>query len=243
MGGRQAIVAIVLVLAGQRQAWAQPGTSSPRMITVDGRNMRLWSAGVDQRKPGSPVVILEAGLGSTLEAWRPVFNDIARLAPVVAYDRGGLGQSDFDNVPPTFTHVAETLHELLHAADIQGPYVLVAHSWGVAFVRTFIDRYPLEAAGAVFLEATDFERTPTETVAELPPGTQVLDNAPGLPDGPPGFRAEVEQLLAEGERGFATFAPRACRYPCQSPLSLVVPCGLIFRPRQPSSSGPSNASK
>src|SRR2546423_5785246 len=88
-------IALVL-LAAYRQTWAQTATSSPRMIPVDGRNMRLWSAGLEQRKADAPVVILEAGLGSTLEAWQPVFGDIARLAPVVAYDRSGLGKSDFD---------------------------------------------------------------------------------------------------------------------------------------------------
>ena len=99
----------------------------------------------------------------------------------------------------------------------------------MAFVRVFIDRYPSEVAGAVFLEATDFERTPAETAAELPPGARVLDNAPSLPNGPPGFRAEVEQLLAEGERGFATL--RATKLPSSLPIAVLV--GGAVRPDLP----------
>ena len=220
-------VALYLLVVGH--ALAQPSIPSPRMIMVNRQNMRVWSAGLEQRKPGTPVVVLESGLGSTLEAWQPVFADIARLAPVVAYDRRGLGKSEFDDVAPTMAHVADTLHDLLHAANIEGPYILAAHSWGVAFVRVFIDRYPSDVAGAAFLEATDFERTPMEESTELAPGSHVLNNAPILPDGPPGFRAEVEQLLAEGDRSFATL--RATKLPPSLPMAIVI--GGAARPGLP----------
>lgn len=221
-------VALYLRVAGH--AFAQPSmVPSPRMIVVNRQSMRVWSAGLEHRKPGTPVVVLESGTGSTLEAWQPVFADIAGLAPVVAYDRRGLGQSEFDSVAPTMVHVADTLHDLLHAANIEGPYILAAHSWGVAFVRVFIDRYPSEVAGAAFFDATDFERTPTEEATELPPGAHVLNNAPGLPDGPPGFRAEIEQLLAEGDRNFATL--RATKLPPSLPIAIVI--GGAARPGLP----------
>lgn len=209
-----------VTLAVCHVAWAQTPTSLPQTVQVNGRGMRIRTAGFEHRKTGTPAVILEAGLGSTIESWQPVFEDISRLAPVIAYDRSGIGKSEFDNVPPTLAHVAETLHALLQSASIQGPYVLVGHSWGVAFVRTFVDRYPTEISGAVFLEATDFERTPEETAAELPPGTDVEDNAPRLPEGPPGFRAEVQQLLAEGATYFATL--RATKLSPSLPISVVM---------------------
>lgn len=148
------------------------------------------------------------------------FADIARVAPVLAYDRSGIGGSDFDSIAPTLPHVAETLHALLQSAHVPAPYVLAGHSWGAAFVRAFASLYPNDVVGAVFLEATDFERTPDETAAELPPGTHESGNAPRLPEGPPGLRAEIQQLLAEGATGFASL--RAMRLSPAVPIAVVV---------------------
>jgi len=209
---------LLLGLCGQ--AWAQNAASAPQSIRVNGLSMRIWTAGLEQRKAGTPVLILEAGLGSTLGTWRPVFAEVARLAPVLAYDRSGIGGSDFDNVAPTLPHVAETLHALLQSARVAPPYVLAGHSWGVAFVRTFASLYPNDVVGAVFLEATDFERTPDETAAELPPGHHESGNAPRLPEGPPGLRAEFQQLLTEGASGFASL--RATRLSPSLPIAVVV---------------------
>ena len=68
------------------------------------------------------------GLGS--RPGHPVFAELATLAPVVAYDRAGNGQSPADGQPATPAHIAARLHALLGAAGIPPPYVLVGHSWG-----------------------------------------------------------------------------------------------------------------
>ena len=47
------------------------------------------------------------------------------------------------------------LHALLHAADIPGPYILVAHSFGGALVRLFTQTYPSEVAGLVLIDTTE----------------------------------------------------------------------------------------
>src|SRR5262245_42124417 len=82
------------------------------MVSVDGLAMRVRTAGIDQRKPDQPVVLLEAGAGGGLDTWNPVFAEIARLAPVIAYDRRGLGQSAPDRELPTLKRVSESLHAL-----------------------------------------------------------------------------------------------------------------------------------
>jgi len=61
------------------------------MVTVDGKAMRIWTAGLDTRKPEQPVVILESGGGGGLEHFKPIFSQIAERTPVFAYDRRGLG--------------------------------------------------------------------------------------------------------------------------------------------------------
>ena len=68
-------------------AFAQETTVPTRTIKVGETSMRVWTEGLEHRQPGKPVVVLEAGAGAGLETWRPVFAEIAKRAPVVAYDR------------------------------------------------------------------------------------------------------------------------------------------------------------
>jgi pimeloyl-ACP methyl ester carboxylesterase len=68
-----------------------------------------------------------------LETWIRVFDQIARFAAVVAYDRPGNinGLSEPDGQLPAPRHIAERLHSLLVQLGLKPPYVLVGHSWAV----------------------------------------------------------------------------------------------------------------
>ena len=201
-------------------------TATPtRLVNVDGRPMHVWTAGLDQRTPGQPVVILEAGGGATLETWTPVFADIARLAPVVAYDRRGHGKSDLDTQPQTLKRVIETLHLLLKELGTPPPYVLVGHSWGGLVIRGFSDMYAPETAGLVYLDVPDFERTREQLAEVLPPadrkealGPPTLPEIP--PDTPPGLRAAFAGMLEEMRSDYRS--ARAFKQPPGIPVAVVV---------------------
>ncbi len=192
-----------LVFGSGSNASAQTAPPPTQLVTVDGRAMRVATAGLAQRQPGQPVVILEAGTGETgIETWTPLFYQIAQLAPVLAYDRRGIGQSEPDAVAPTLMRVAESLHKLLQQMRVAPPYVLVGQSWGGVLARAFAGRYPSDVAGLVFIDVTDFESTREEKAAALPPdGRQRALEPPVLPaipaDTPAGLRAEIEQISSE----------------------------------------------
>ncbi len=135
-----------------------------------------------------------------------------------AYDRSGLGESEFDGEPPTLPHVARTLHALLAAAHVPAPYVLVGHSWGGEYVRGFASLYSNEVAGLVYLETTDFERTEDEVVREG--GRAGAAGAPPIPDNPPAARAEMEQIIRYGSTGFAEV--RALQVPSTVPIAVLI---------------------
>jgi pimeloyl-ACP methyl ester carboxylesterase len=190
-------------LAATSAGKAQTSAPATEMVSVDGRRMRVAVAGLQQRRPGQPVIILEAGAGETgIEPWTPVFADLARVAPVLAYDRRGVGQSEADTVKTTLRRSAQSLHALLQRLSIAPPYVLVGHSWGGVVTRAFFDQYAQHVAGFVFLDAVNPGRTREERARGLSPEEQkkVLA-APELPpippETPPGLRAEYELILSE----------------------------------------------
>jgi pimeloyl-ACP methyl ester carboxylesterase len=125
------------------------------MVPVDGRAMHVQVAGLEQLGRVPTVVFESGGGGWPVGGWGPIFADIAKVAPVMAYERAGYGRSEPDGQPPTPRHNAEKLHRLLAQLALKPPYVLVGHSWGGPLIRMFAALYPGEVAGMIYLDPTD----------------------------------------------------------------------------------------
>lgn len=217
-------VVLGLALAVTRPAGAQT-TDATRLVTVEGGQMRVWAAGLEQRSAGQPVVVLEAGAGEGLENWRPVFAEIAKLFPVLAYDRRGIGQSVADSETPTLRRVAKSLRALLAGMNVAPPYLLVGHSWGGLFVRAFAEQFPSDVSGLLFLDVTDFETTNDERAAAVSPADRAQVTAPPTmppipPDTPAGLRAEFQVVASEMTREYPE--ARSLRPPAGIPTVVVV---------------------
>lgn len=118
---------------------------------------RLIQAGahrlhVHEMGDGNPAVILESGISATSVNWRRVQTGIAGFTRVASYDRAGLGWSDAARTPRTAVQIVEELHQMLGAAKIPGPYILVGHSFGGVVVRLYAARYPGDVAGIVLVD-------------------------------------------------------------------------------------------
>jgi len=125
------------------------------VVKVNGHKMRAQVAGMQHYQREQPVVVFESGSGAGLEAWARVLPEIAGFAPVVGYDRSGIGQSEPDGHRPTPQHVAQNLHSLLEEIGLKAPYVLVGHSFGGPFIRMFTGMYPSTVAGLVYVDPTE----------------------------------------------------------------------------------------
>ena len=101
---------------------------------------------------GEPTVILDAGLGDHSQVWQNIQPEVARFTKVLSYDRGGMGQSNRSPIPRTCKNMVEDLRQLLHAADLRPPYILVAHSWSGINARWYAKQYPDELAGMVLID-------------------------------------------------------------------------------------------
>jgi len=119
------------------------------LVDIGGRRLHLYCIG-----NGSPVVVLEAGLGWGLGAWRYVQPGVAQTTQVCSYDRAGYGWSDVGPSPRTSSQVSTDLHMLLQRADVHPPFVLVGHSIGGLYLQYFAATYAAEVAGMVLVESS-----------------------------------------------------------------------------------------
>lgn len=157
-------VAAMLLMAGTLGAAPLSG----RITIGGGRHLYL-----ECRGSGSPTVVLDAGHRGRGDFWNvsddpaqpkatPVLAGVQQFTRVCTYDRPGtvLGSApkDFsrsDPVPMPRNAAAGVtdLHELLSAAKVPGPYVLVGHSFGGLNVLLYALNYPRSVAGIVFVDA------------------------------------------------------------------------------------------
>jgi pimeloyl-ACP methyl ester carboxylesterase len=125
-----------------------PGDSTD-VTLADGRSLHYRTAG-----SGSPTVVLEAGMGSSLGGWASVVPGIADRTTAVAYDRSGYGRSDPDPRPRDVERLAADLVELLGRLD-DDRFVLVGHSWGGPIIRQALAEQPDLIAGLVLVDPSD----------------------------------------------------------------------------------------
>lgn len=149
------IILLVIAFAGflyENASEARDRRSNPmpgKLVDVAGKKMHIDCMG-----EGSPIVILDSGLGDSYVSWFKVQPQIAKFARVCSYDRAGLGYSDSSSQPRTSKVIAKELHALLQAADVAPPYVLVGHSMGGFNVRLYASLYRDQVAGMVLVDAS-----------------------------------------------------------------------------------------
>jgi pimeloyl-ACP methyl ester carboxylesterase len=142
----------MLSAAYQRAGEARDSRRYPppgAMVDIGGRHLHV----VDHGGTGVPVVV-ETGSGALARGWDDIAPRITEFARFVTYDRAGYGWSDEGRWRTTGTDVAGDLCGLLAALRIDGPYVLVGHSLGGLYVRSFLDAYPDQVAGIVLVDSS-----------------------------------------------------------------------------------------
>jgi pimeloyl-ACP methyl ester carboxylesterase len=135
---------------------------------------------IDCRGPvtaGQPTIILVSGYHDSSDVWNspdvlslltpaagpPVQDALVASHRICRYDRPGTlryidGTPLTDRSTPvpqprTLGDLASELHELLRAAAVPEPYVLVGHSMGGLLVRLYGQTYADQIAGIVFVDA------------------------------------------------------------------------------------------
>ncbi|HEX4736287.1 MAG TPA: alpha/beta hydrolase [Allosphingosinicella sp.] len=145
-------------------AAAAPGdeiyTRPGRMVEADGALLNLYCMG-----SGSPTVVFDAGHQDWAPAWATIQPEVAKWTRTCSYDRAGNGFSGPGPMPRTSERIARELHDALHAAGVNGPYVLVGHAFGGYNMRAFAYRYLPDVAGLVLVDSDVGDTAADEWVA------------------------------------------------------------------------------
>lgn len=127
------------------RAYPPPG----EMVDVGGYRLHISCVGQE-----SPTVVLDAGSGGFSAQWVRVQREVSGTTRVCAYDRAGMGWSEMGPDPRDAKQITSELHALLTKAGIEGPYVLVGHSFGGMYMQTYANRYPDEVAGVALVDSS-----------------------------------------------------------------------------------------
>jgi pimeloyl-ACP methyl ester carboxylesterase len=126
-------------------AYALPADSLHHRLKLEGK--------------GARTVILESGLGDTLDVWNTVQPQIAAgCARTLSYNRAGYLGSDNSNDPRDSETIVAELRAELQRQNLKPPYVLVGHSLGGLYMQYFARNYPEEVAGLVLIDSTHWEQ-------------------------------------------------------------------------------------
>jgi pimeloyl-ACP methyl ester carboxylesterase len=129
-----------------RAKYPPPG----RMVSIETHDIHLHCVGT-----GSPTVVFESDLdqyGSL--SWNSVQGEIGEFTRACSYDRAGILWSERGPRPRDGETIANELAAVLSAASEEGPYVLVGHAFGGAYVRIFAGQNPDAVCGMVLVDSS-----------------------------------------------------------------------------------------
>lgn len=189
------------------------------LIDVGGYRLHLNCTG-----EGAPTIVLDAGLGGSSLNWSLMQPELSQTARTCSFDRAGMGWSYRGQGERTPEHIADELAILLDRANIDGPYVLVAHSLAGKNARVFAMRHREAVAGMVLIDArheyVDEQTNAAEQQAFLDAlesqsfqygGARRLgivrlfgDQLAGVPSMPAPMRAEIALMATRPEAVAAT---------------------------------------
>lgn len=146
-----------LALPAEAQQLRAPGT----LVQVEGRILHVLDEGP---RDGQPALVLMAGAATIAPVYD--FRVLAELLAVqrrtVIIEKTGYGYSEIADVDRGLEVLVAENREVLFAADVAPPYVLVAHSMAGLEALAWAQQHPDEVAGIIGLDAS----TPAAYAAE-----------------------------------------------------------------------------
>ncbi len=124
-----------------------PKIEASKQLVLDGTKYNYVSTG-----QGDVTVVFENGEADELRVWSEVYSKVGEFAKVFLYDRAGQGKSEARNGTRDSDTIADELRRLLKAAGQESPFLLVGHSAGALYARSFAGKYISDVKGLVLID-------------------------------------------------------------------------------------------
>lgn len=201
------LAAAALLVLGVRPAAAAPTPLSEfakphRLVDIgQGRKLNLFCTG-----EGRVTVLLDAGGSDWSAIWGLVQPALEGDARVCSYDRAGMGYSDPAPGPRTPFAIVDDLDQLIAAAKLDGPLVLVGHSLGGFHAKLFTALHRDKVKGLVLVDPSEergIERSRGFMLKQVGPVATAAAEL-GERDFFRGFIARYDRCVAQAEAGALT---------------------------------------
>lgn len=108
---------------------------------------------------GSYTIIFDGNIGTTLEEWTPIVEDLKKNDNVktFVYNRQGYGYSDISSSGRTPEEQASDLKILLRKAGLSGPYIIVGEGYGSLVLTSFAEQFKDSVVAAIMIDPLDEE--------------------------------------------------------------------------------------
>jgi pimeloyl-ACP methyl ester carboxylesterase len=122
--------------------------------------------------------------------WDNIVPALTERTTVVTYDRAGYDKSEMGKEPCTGLQSTSELKTMLDKLEVQGPYVVVGHSYGVKLAKLFAATYPDQTRGVVLIDGgheswvDDFRAIMTDDERKRHDRIESGPGPSGLPSGP-----------------------------------------------------------
>lgn len=141
------VVSTLLTLLGLSACASDMGGEMDKKVSIGTHSLHIRCIG-----KGSPTVVIDTGIGDTMERWQDFQSRAAEITRVCTYDRAGYGSSEPGPLPRTSQREADEMKQMLEKAHVKAPYVLVGHSLGGLNMQVFAGQYPDLVAGLILLD-------------------------------------------------------------------------------------------
>lgn len=125
-----------------------------QLVDIGGYKLHIHCAG-----QGGPAVVMDAGLNEFSVQWAKIQTEVSKFSRACAYDRAGFGWSEASPYPRTSETMVKELHALLEKSKIDGPYILVGHSFGGMNMRLYANQFPGDVVGLVLVDSAHEEQS------------------------------------------------------------------------------------
>lgn len=149
------IILLVVMLAGIQHfstSYEKEQNPAPgEMVDVNGTKMHVYTEGQGET---TYVILSGGGISAPVLEYKPLWSRFAEHGRVAIVEYMGYGWSEDTDAPRSSDNIVEEIRATLKGADINPPYVLVAHSIGGIYAMAYAQLHEDELDAIIALDTT-----------------------------------------------------------------------------------------